>query len=771
MSLFSFCNAARAPGEEPEQVVTRSSPMKVHLPDKDDDWFKDRRVTINCEKHSFQVTLGSRVVFSDGGLALRKGGKWLVSTDPGVRASVQQEQEIEDSDQLGTFTLINCTWDVEGTTVTTEIKVYKKQPVIAFGFMLPDGLRDCGGEDRYQPSVAFPVMTNESSMGLVWAFTDRNFSQPVAVFQPTPGPVVFYNENLDVVVVGPDRNFPESMIAPASADGIDGKRVVCGLEGNLSSIPADIWHETLLVFGNGLSDTIQVYGESVRMKYGKQLQSFDVDLAASHLGIWHDNGGHYYYNPGEFGNYEETLLAIKGEADELGIPYRYFQLDSWFYPKAGGRGGCTVWEADPGAIPGGVEALTRRMGMPCVCHARYFDASSPYAGKYAVVVEEHGVGKGKGKNRWALVDDAAFWDELMENCARWNCFCFEQDWMVSQWDFFDHLRQNLGAGNKWLAEMSIAAQVRDITIQYCMTPSNLLMASVQFPNVSHVRCSDDYHAGWGKELRFPQLTQVGVLAWSLGLLPFSDVQKSSTNPGEEDPEEHPLFEAITATLSCGPVGFGDQVGHQDPGVILQTCRPDGLLLKPDYPLRPADLMFCTHEKLYWTFTESYVGRHTWFYWLAVNLWPFGVRDHAISATEMGVELSGDYIAFDHATRETTVVGQETPVGRELAGQEHAFYVLAPMLAEEFALIGLGDKFATMSSQAVKSVVASEGAVEVVLNWVPGETFPFLVYDPGDRSSATVTGGTLVEREANEGGGTSTYRVQATARQTKISFRS
>ena len=43
---------------------------------------------------------------------------------------------------------------------------------------------------------------------------------------------------------------------------------------------------------------------------------------------WTDNGGCYHYNTGKnYTNYEDLLVAVKKDADDKGIPFRYIQVD------------------------------------------------------------------------------------------------------------------------------------------------------------------------------------------------------------------------------------------------------------------------------------------------------------------------------------------------------------------------------------------------------------------------------------------------------------
>jgi hypothetical protein len=45
-------------------------------------------------------------------------------------------------------------------------------------------------------------------------------------------------------------------------------------------------------------------------------------------------------------DYEQTLLAVRRYADEVGLPYRYVLLDSWWYYR-GSNDGVSDWTARP----------------------------------------------------------------------------------------------------------------------------------------------------------------------------------------------------------------------------------------------------------------------------------------------------------------------------------------------------------------------------------------------------------------------------------------
>ena len=51
-----------------------------------------------------------------------------------------------------------------------------------------------------------------------------------------------------------------------------------------------------------------------------------------------------------------------------------------------------------------------------------------------------------------------------------------------------------------------------------------------------------------------------------------------------DRERNPALQTALAVLSAGVVGPGDGLGYENEELIMSTCRSDGLLLMPDFPL-------------------------------------------------------------------------------------------------------------------------------------------------------------------------------------------
>lgn len=65
------------------------------------------------------------------------------------------------------------------------------------------------------------------------------------------------------------------------------------------------------------------------------------------------------------------MEEVKKDADKRELPYRYLQLDSWWYYK-GHNGGVKNWTARPDVFPDGIQGLQNKTKWPIVAHNRYW---------------------------------------------------------------------------------------------------------------------------------------------------------------------------------------------------------------------------------------------------------------------------------------------------------------------------------------------------------------------------------------------------------------
>lgn len=179
-----------------------------------------------------------------------------------------------------------------------------------------------------------------------------------------------------------------------------------GLKGTLTALPAGFDAEWVVVLGDGILGGMETWGSFLLRSSNKRRWGPYDDETASSLGWWTDNGGYYHYGGtnGKPGDFEVQMHASLTEHRKLGIPFKHWQLDSWWYPKgAGGNGSCCSgkvsahatprssrtrdgsphvgvyrWIADPFVFPAGVPALQDKVKLPFVMHNRWYSPSNWY---------------------------------------------------------------------------------------------------------------------------------------------------------------------------------------------------------------------------------------------------------------------------------------------------------------------------------------------------------------------------------------------------------
>ncbi|MBM4397894.1 MAG: hypothetical protein FJ087_19690 [Deltaproteobacteria bacterium] len=571
-----------------------------------------------------------------------------------------------------------------------------------------------------------------------------------------PGPLVLFSDDFEVMAVSPMDHFHDALVTLADGE------VRYGLHGEIEQVPAGFAHRFVVVRGRGVAATIERWGDLLLADRGRTRTDRYADPGLSHLGYWTDNGAYYYYAKEPGLNEQDTLLAVKADADARGIPFGYFQLDSWWYFKApgkgiGGPGGLVRWEPLPEMFPDGLASFRSRLGLGMVAHNRWFAIDNDYKDMAPFVAGPE----------MSLPTTAAPYERFMDDAVKWGIFTYEQDWLMPQFWGVPWLRQAPDRADAWVAGIAGAARARGLTVQICMAGTAQLMQAVDLPAVTTVRTSIDYKAGLSKESWGPQFHTVNMLARAVGVWPFKD--NFHTSPGTEGAAE---AEALISVLSGGMVGDGDGVGRADAALLARTCRKDGLLLKPDRPAVPIDAMFLPHARPFTVRTHSGREEGTWHYVAAFHLasdhpdrsdedrlfaalsydmkdvgtmftFPPAVTDWRLDlARDLRIDAGdGAWVAWDwRAGRALPVTAGTIDLPPAARLYDWSYVVLAPVLSNGLAVIGETDRLVPMADRRFAQV-SPDGAdaVRVRVAGVPGEAVRVVVHDAG--AGATLPPGT------------------------------
>jgi hypothetical protein len=612
-----------------------------------------------------------------------------------------------------------------------------RQDVTVYTTRFEEGLSGVATGDFYDPAVSYAPIAVDGKYKHVLSFQMTPMLPPWRGSVPSNGPLILFSDELDVLVFSPMDHFFISLI------WFEDGKIQYGIQGEMDQAPAGMEHRFILVRGKGIGATIERWGELLRQDRGRERVDRYADLGLSHLGYWTDNGAYYYYNTEPGMNEEDTLLAVKADADARGIPYGYMQLDSWWYFKEPGAlgpsGGLVRWEPQPEMFPEGLAAFRQKLDLPLITHNRWFAIENDYRADHTFIEDEV----------MALPLGRGVFDEFMQNAVSWGVFTYEQDWLINQYWGISYLREAAGNAEAWMGDMHDAAADHGLTMQLCMAGPGHLLDALDRPAVTTIRTSIDYSAGVSKESFWPFFHQVNLLAWAVGILPFKDNFHASEDRG--------AAEALISILSAGMVGVGDRLGEADPVLLARTCRQDGLLLKPDRPAFPIDAMFLDHRRPYTVSTNSSrEGRGVWTYLAAFNLasehdertaedevfaaiaydgkpledmfvWPRMVTEWRVDLKK-DLGISRPVVAYDWRREQATEVEGSLdlpPIGHIY---DFTYFVLAPVFDNGVALIGEKDKFITLAYRRFVSIDEESDSLAVRVAGVEGEEITLLAYD-------------------------------------------
>jgi len=295
--------------------------------------------------------------------------------------------------------------------------------------------------------------------------------------------------------------------------------------------------------------------------------------------------------------------------------------------------------------------------------------------------------------------DPRYWTRIMSYLKDAGVMAYEQDWLAlyAKTDF------NLTDPNTFLDEMAQAATQYGLTIQYCMPLPEHYLQSSKYNNVTTIRTSADRFG----QSRWDPFLYGSRLASAVGLWPWADVFMSSE-----------VDNLLVATLSAGPVGVGDPLGAVDPRTLSHAVRKDGVIVKPDVPLVPADQTILQDAQgleapmVAATYTEfpslkvAYVFAH-----------PRGTG-RAISLQPGSLGFSGQVYVYNYLRKAGRAMDASETFSDEIPGA-FSYYVVTPIFSSGIGLLGDAGQFATVGRQRITGVTY-DGDVHLTVAFAAGE---------------------------------------------------
>ena len=741
------------------------------------------------------------------------------------------------NDSVGAYAELSVPWkasDSDRTAIVTTARLYQGLSGIVFGETFPAGAKGIGTGRFERIGCAFPVFEPPSKLpaGSRWcSYTYQDWPRPIRGvgwpvrlakgMTPYPDdgirtPLVLVDGDGNTATVSPLDN-PLQQIAGLDADpssleasyttenppprGTTGlppagepntdsvtpnpedrnAAILVGPEGKLDDLPPGAAFHSVLMFGrSGAEAGILDWGGFVQKYNGKLAHKAPDDMVARTLGYWTDNGAAYYYHTQGNASYPAMLEAVHAYHTENHIPVRYYQLDSWWYPK-GTDGGTVLWSANNSVLPDGLLGLSKVLGSPLALHNRYWSASSPYLEK----------GHFSSESGPAVPLSEAFYDSLFRTVTASGCRLYEQDWLATQFRKVDALQTRYGAPDAWLNAMDAAALRCNLPVQFCMPSIGFYLASTQMPSVTEIRTSQDFGRDrWDTvRIRWMEHCNLSLLARALGLAASKDVLLTS-QAGTMKANTWEEVEALLAILSHGPVGIGDAFGYTDLDLVGRLALEDGTLVQPDDAALPPESAVLGKDSDTGPLAiqaTSTVDGQTWRYLMTIYqgyYWPPGSGPTTQAATEpaatdmgpgtqqapdtiapgmdvpptetpvpatpapeptTGVEqpgldaapttalfgpIPGSYVCYDYMRQKvlgTMRTGGVMPL--ELTDDAYSYTILAPVQANGLALIGDVSHFVTASASRFAEVQPILGGLSLSLSGPAGSHVRLAVFSP------------------------------------------
>ncbi len=594
--------------------------------------------------------------------------------------AVEEVSSHAEDDKIGAFHEISLTF--LGGARAASIRLYDSQPIA----LLEDRWQFAGANEK-----PFPVFEALPSH-LGWlSYQRKEFGTYTFGRLEPEGPWVLFDDSRNTIVISPADHFQISRME-RHARGTAESRILS----SVGTLPAGFTHGTLIAFGESINQAFATWGDALLALGHKHRPRNDADVVLSRLGYWTDNGAAYYYKYDSTLGYQGTLLALRDEFTRLGIPLGYMQIDSWWYPKGAEQRwnaqgshlnyGEYVYRADPTLFPQDLAAFHAALGLPLVTHARWVSPASPYHQQFHM-----------SRN---VVLDPTYWKATASYLHDAGVVIYEQDWLNDN----AQPELNLDDPQTFLGNMATAMQNNKISIQYCMPLPSHYMASTQYPNVETIRPSEDRF----KRERWDSFLYDSRLATAVGLWPWADVFYSDE-----------LDNLIVATLSGGPAGVGDALGHINATNLMRVMRADGVMMKADTPLVPIDAMYLADARKKDSPMIAEAGSD---FGAARIKYVFSyprkssVTEASVSLRDLGI--TGPAFAYNWVTGH----GELVPAADNLTLQFKngwAYYILSPVTESGLALIGEADKIVPLARQRISGLELGQ-SISVTIEFAKSE---------------------------------------------------
>ena len=406
------------------------------------------------------VNIVGKLWLNSGPVTVMNDGVELSSADKENGLLLTGHTRLQDHDMFGSFVSEIFQWKASrgDFRFNTYFHIYSDEPMIVFGQQFITGAsktaKDMNGTGVISSFPTFSVQQLDETLGYVVYFAGQVsanqaglWSHNASIYHGVDGgfPLILFDSVMEnTIVLSPYNTFMSAGTEfKASTRGSNNATFGFGILSSVDAVPINYEYETILVAGTNLTGTMMHWGGILQKHYGKDSSYRETDLTLNYLGYWTDNGACYYHNTGIYSNYEEVLLAVYEQAKKQTIPFRYVQLDDWWYYCEGFYNACLNWTAQPSLFPNGIEAVANKTQWPIHAHGKHWSSTNVYAkqngGKYNFIMDED--------IKIGIPIDDDFWFDLLGTKKReWGLIVYEQDSLSLQFDKQKQLLNELNLG-------------------------------------------------------------------------------------------------------------------------------------------------------------------------------------------------------------------------------------------------------------------------------------------------------------------------------------
>ena len=515
-------------------------------------------------------------------------------------------------------------------------------------------------------------------------------------------PLVLYDDSGHTLVVSPLNHFlisPLNLVQTPSGMGI-----ARGLHGSVDTIPRGTTTLTALVFGTGVVETMERWGDWLLSAGGKSREADVNSPLLGSVGFWNCFGGYYTEL---FRKVNEATLKDLGDYfRDADIPVGYFGLDLWYnYTQVGFA---RNYAPDAEKYPRELGPIHDETKLPYLLHMSAFESPNDYIGKYDFAVGQSS----------AYPMERRFYDDLAADFKESGAFGIWPDFLRTQLQNSAPLKSKIGDADRWFDDLAEAFGDQGLDVMMCMPTTGHYMASTRHDNVIAVRTHSDYLNHQRDQVESLRVSAqirnylpvqesirhnvlVSFLGHCLGLCPSFDVFLTNKDHPEGFAEPNAEYEALLRAMSAGVVAIGDKAGFVDVEIVSKLCFPDGRIPRPDHP--PVPVISSLQSDVLAFYTTTTVGDMRWVYLALFNV---GGETSRYSLDIR--ELSGDEAPAVYDYFVAKVLRAPTVEGNLEPAQGH-YYVIMPR-AGDLHLLGFPDKYITVSGRQVTAVTTSQREV-------------------------------------------------------------